>query len=141
MASGIGDPEPGDLIEIKRPLYDHWALYVGDGYVIHVTTVDGETLSRSRCRSGSAKRNKAVVRKELFEEVVRNEVWFVNNKYDYGWTPLPAEKIIQHAESWVNKEWRYGLVKKNCEHFVTMLRYGKSFSRQVSNTCASESIS
>jgi len=27
----------GDLIEIFRKAYSHWALYVGNGYVIHLT--------------------------------------------------------------------------------------------------------
>ena len=30
------EPKPGDLIEIFRPIYSHWAVYVGDGYVIHL---------------------------------------------------------------------------------------------------------
>uniref|UniRef100_A0A3Q1GXC0 Phospholipase A and acyltransferase 1 n=1 Tax=Acanthochromis polyacanthus TaxID=80966 RepID=A0A3Q1GXC0_9TELE len=36
-----GDPQPGDLIEIFRPAYQHWALYLGDGYIINLTPVDG----------------------------------------------------------------------------------------------------
>lgn len=28
-------PQPGDLIEISRGLYAHWAVYVGDGFVVH----------------------------------------------------------------------------------------------------------
>lgn len=27
---------PGDLIEIFRLGYAHWAVYVGDGYVVHL---------------------------------------------------------------------------------------------------------
>lgn len=38
-ATRPGDPEPGDLIEIFRPAYQHWALYLGDGYIINVTPV------------------------------------------------------------------------------------------------------
>lgn len=30
------EPKPGDLIEIFRPFYSHWAIYVGDGYVVHL---------------------------------------------------------------------------------------------------------
>lgn len=29
-------PQPGDLIEIFRLDYKHWAVYVGDGYVVHL---------------------------------------------------------------------------------------------------------
>lgn len=31
-------PSPGDLIEIKSGgSYEHWALYIGKGHVIHMT--------------------------------------------------------------------------------------------------------
>lgn len=30
------EPKVGDLIEIFRPFYRHWAIYVGDGYVVHL---------------------------------------------------------------------------------------------------------
>ncbi|NXA16271.1 HRSL1 enzyme, partial [Sapayoa aenigma] len=125
------DPKPGDLIEIKRPLYQHWALYLGNGYVIHVTAVDEEAppLSASTVTLCT---KKAMVRKHLLKKVVGNDDWHVNNKYDCSHTPLPVEKIIQRAERWVDKEWTYGLVERNCEHFVTMLRYGEGFSEQVS---------
>lgn len=46
-----GDPEPGDLIEIFRPAYQHWALYLGDGYVINVTPV-GKYAQPSRVQRG-----------------------------------------------------------------------------------------
>lgn len=39
MAAYLGGPEPGDLIEIFRPVYQHWALYLGDGYVINVAPI------------------------------------------------------------------------------------------------------
>ncbi|KAG5853106.1 hypothetical protein ANANG_G00069580 [Anguilla anguilla] len=29
-------PEPGDLIEIFRGTYQHWAVYIGDGFIIHL---------------------------------------------------------------------------------------------------------
>lgn len=29
-------PKPGDLIEIFRGIYQHWAIYVGDDYVVHL---------------------------------------------------------------------------------------------------------
>lgn len=38
------DPQPGDLIEIFRPAYQHWALYLGDGYIINLTPVGEREL-------------------------------------------------------------------------------------------------
>lgn len=29
-------PEVGDLIEIFRGSYQHWAVYVGDGFIVHL---------------------------------------------------------------------------------------------------------
>ncbi|XP_032553172.1 phospholipase A and acyltransferase 1-like isoform X2 [Chiroxiphia lanceolata] len=131
MACGKRDPEPGDLIEIKRPLYQHWALYLGDGYVIHLTSAD----EGMRCLSASSDATlskKAKVKKQLLKEVVGTDDWEVNNKYDRSRTPLPVKEIIKRAESYVGKEMTYNVLCENCEHFVTMLRYGEGVSDQVS---------
>ncbi|NWT13381.1 HRSL1 enzyme, partial [Vireo altiloquus] len=123
------DPKPGDLIEIKRGGYQHWALYVGDGYVIHVTTT-GENSSSFHTRSARGK--KGIVKKELLKDVVGNNKWSVNNKYDRFWDPLPVEEIIRRAEILIDVEVPYHLLKFNCEHFVKMLRYSVGDSEQVS---------
>ncbi|XP_045631830.1 phospholipase A and acyltransferase 2-like isoform X1 [Ursus americanus] len=68
MASAKRGPKVGDLIEIFRPDFQHWAVYVGDGYVVHVTP-SGE---RERAASGSTKsvpREKVVAKKELLDDV------------------------------------------------------------------------
>ncbi|NXA71240.1 HRSL1 enzyme, partial [Mohoua ochrocephala] len=77
---------------------------------------------------------KAKVKKQLLKEVVGNNEWCVNNKYDRSHPPLPVEEIIQRAERWIDREVPYDLLGSNCEHFVTMLRYGKAISDQVSDT-------
>ncbi|NWV94056.1 HRSL1 enzyme, partial [Machaerirhynchus nigripectus] len=130
MAHGGCCPEPGDLIEISRPLYQHWALYVGDGYVINVTPVDEGAPSLSVSTTSIFTR-KAKVKKQLLKEVVGNDKWRVNNKYDRSHTPLPVKKIIQGAEQWIDREVTYDVIGSNCEHFVTMLRYGEGVSDQV----------
>nr|QFF91373.1 retinoic acid receptor responder protein 3 2 isoform 3 [Potamotrygon motoro] len=30
-------PQPGDLIEICEAFFKHWAIYIKDGYIIHLT--------------------------------------------------------------------------------------------------------
>ncbi|CAH2325193.1 phospholipase A and acyltransferase 4-like [Pelobates cultripes] len=30
-------PKNGDMIEISQPGHQHWAIYVGDGYIVHIT--------------------------------------------------------------------------------------------------------
>uniref|UniRef100_A0A8C5UKE5 LRAT domain-containing protein n=1 Tax=Malurus cyaneus samueli TaxID=2593467 RepID=A0A8C5UKE5_9PASS len=124
-------PNPGDLIEIRRRHYmlpyQHWALYVGGGYVVHVTDVAG--LSRSSSR-------RAWVKKEPLKDVVGNDNWDVNNKYEWYRVPFPVEEIIRRAERWIGKEVPYRLLLRNCEHFVTTLRYGEGLSFQVRHLLA-----
>ncbi|NWV16954.1 HRSL1 enzyme, partial [Origma solitaria] len=126
-------PKPGDLIEIDRPLYHHWALYLGDGYVINVTPVDEGAPSLSVSTTSIFTR-RAKVKKQLLKEVVGDNKWRVNNKYDRSRTPLPVEEIIRRAEHWIDKEVPYDVLGNNCEHFVTELRYGEGVSEQVSDT-------
>ncbi|NXB28493.1 HRSL1 enzyme, partial [Eulacestoma nigropectus] len=125
------DLMPGDLIEIQRRGYQHWGLYMGDGYVIHVTAVDENALPLS-ASSVTILTRKAMVKKELLEKVAGDDDWIVNNKYDWCQIPFPMEEIIQRAERWINRKVSYSLFHHNCEHFVTMLRYGEGVSRQVS---------
>ncbi|KAJ7397215.1 Phospholipid-metabolizing enzyme A-C1 [Pitangus sulphuratus] len=130
MASGKRDPKPGDLIEINRGIYRHWALYLGDGYVLNVTPVD-EGAPSLLVSTMSIFTRKAKVKKQLLKEVVENNDWKVNNKYDQFHTPLPVKEIIQHAELYIDMEVPYDVLSKNCEHFVTMLRYGEGVSDQA----------
>ncbi|XP_053842392.1 phospholipase A and acyltransferase 1-like [Vidua macroura] len=128
------NPQPGDLIEIDRTGYQHWALYVGDGYVIHVTDEGATsfTLSSSSIRATTAK-----VKKEILKDVVGNDKWRVNNKYDRYCTPRPVEEIIRRAEQWIDREVAYNVLNRNCEHFVTMLRYRKGVSAQAAKAVSS----
>ncbi|XP_009998815.1 PREDICTED: phospholipid-metabolizing enzyme A-C1 [Chaetura pelagica] len=125
-----GVPKPGDLIEIFRPHYQHWALYLGDGYVISVTPVDegpADMLSSAR----SVFNGKAWVRKQLLKDLVGNDTYRVNNKYDSKYPPLPVGEIIWRAKCSIDEEVAYDVLSNNCEHFVTKLRYGKAVSGQV----------
>ncbi|XP_036933077.1 phospholipase A and acyltransferase 3-like isoform X2 [Acanthopagrus latus] len=91
-------PKPGDLIEITRVAYQHWAVYVGDGYIVHVTLPPGGEVSGaapSSSRSGSAK--KAMVRKQKLQEVVQHHKWKINNILDKKYKPRPPSVIVEEA--------------------------------------------
>ncbi|XP_063046011.1 phospholipase A and acyltransferase 3-like [Engraulis encrasicolus] len=117
----------GDLIEFFRGGYEHWAVYIGEGYVIHLT-------SHSAQGSGSASviGPLAIVKKEKLEVVAGKSKWRVNNIQDSKRQPRPTKDIIMEATAMVGKTVSYKLTKANCEHFATYLRYGKPESRQVS---------
>ncbi|KAK2100275.1 Phospholipase A and acyltransferase 3 [Saguinus oedipus] len=143
------EPKPGDLIEIFRPFYRHWAIYVGDGYVVHLAPPNGVLLSHSffppparavlkgevagagAASVMSALTDKAIVKKELLYDVAGSDKYQVNNKHDDKYSPLPCSKIIQRAEELVGQEVLYKLTSENCEHFVNELRYGIARSDQV----------
>ncbi|XP_073482478.1 phospholipase A and acyltransferase 1 [Aquarana catesbeiana] len=122
--------QPGDLIEIFRPAYQHWALYLGDGYVINVAPLE-ESTAASFSSAKSVFSRKALVKMQLLKDVVGNDTYKVNNKYDDKYTPLPAEEIIHRAENIIGQEISYDLLGNNCEHFVTLLRYGEGVSDQA----------
>ncbi|XP_061434413.1 phospholipase A and acyltransferase 3-like [Lethenteron reissneri] len=121
------DPKPGDLIEIFRKAYQHWAIYVGDGYVVHITSdgmCSGVCLGVISCSSNA----KAVVRRDKLVEVVGTDKWKVNNKLG---NPLPVAEILESCRQMVNKKLSYNICKRNCEHFVTLLRFGQPHSKQA----------
>ncbi|KFV39021.1 Phospholipid-metabolizing enzyme A-C1 [Tyto alba] len=122
------DPRPGDLIEIFRPAYQHWALYLGDGYIINVTPVDEGSPASSSAKSVLSR--KARVRMQLLKDAVGNDTYCINNKYDNTYNPLPVKEIIRRARHLIDQEVPYDLLGNNCEHFVTWLRYGEAVSSQ-----------
>ncbi|XDB65975.1 hypothetical protein AB1E18_019285 [Capra hircus] len=128
----MASPEPrlGDLIEIFRPFYRHWAVYVGGGYVVHVVPSSGISGAGGSSIMSSAL-DRAIVKKEQLCDVVGKDRYKVNNKHDDEYNPFPPSKIVQQAEELVGRELWYSLICKNCEHFVNELRYGVSRSDQV----------
>uniref|UniRef100_A0A4W6FCA3 Phospholipase A and acyltransferase 1 n=1 Tax=Lates calcarifer TaxID=8187 RepID=A0A4W6FCA3_LATCA len=122
-----GDPQPGDLIEIFRP----------DGYIINLTPV-GQQPAMSSVKSVFSR--KAVVRMQLLKEVVGSDSYRINNKYDHNHTPLPVCEIIQRAQVLIGQEVSYDLLGSNCEHFVTLLRYGEGVSEQATRAIGAISL-
>ncbi|KAK4316630.1 hypothetical protein Pmani_012230 [Petrolisthes manimaculis] len=134
MASHWGrvQPSPGDLIEVKRPVYQHWALYVGDGYVIHLAP-DCEVAGAGIGSLGSITCDQAKIQKVALKVVVGGDLYRVNNQLDDKYEPLPVGMIIYAAEHQVGRTIPYDLITNNCEHWVNNMRYGVPESRQILN--------
>uniref|UniRef100_G1PHJ5 LRAT domain-containing protein n=2 Tax=Myotis lucifugus TaxID=59463 RepID=G1PHJ5_MYOLU len=124
-----GEPNPGDLIEISRIGPSHWALYVGDGYVIHLAPPD-EFPGAGSSSMSSVLSPRGKVKRELLSDVVGGCSYRINNHLDLEYSPLPVNKIIRSAEEMVGKEMEYGILNRKREHFVNDLRYGKANSRK-----------
>ncbi|XP_034037767.1 phospholipase A and acyltransferase 3-like [Thalassophryne amazonica] len=130
MAPTIYDdkPEPGDLIEIFRGSYQHWAVYIDDGMVVHLAPPSDVPDAGSMM---SVFAEKAVVKKELLWDVAGTNQWKINNSLDDSYNPRPARVIVMEACALVGDELPFCVFRGNCEHFVNELRYGKAESRQV----------
>lgn len=123
-------PEPGDLIEIFRGNYQHWAVYVGDGYVVHLAP-PSEIPGAGSSSMMSVLSDRAIVKKEELWEVIGTDNWKINNSLDNKHTPRAAHIIVREALALVGTELPYCVLRGNCEHFANELRYGKAESRQV----------
>ncbi|XP_058161259.1 phospholipase A and acyltransferase 5 isoform X2 [Dasypus novemcinctus] len=125
---GQPKPRPGDLIEIFRIGYEHWAIYVEDDCVVHLAPPSEEFEVGSITSVFS---NRAVVKYSRLEDVLHGCSWKINNKLDGTYLPLPVDRIIQRTKKMINKIVQYSLIEGNCEHFVNDLRYGVHRSQQV----------
>ncbi|KAM5316817.1 phospholipase A and acyltransferase 1-like isoform 2-T2 [Glossophaga mutica] len=129
--SSYEDPMPGDLIEIQRLMFKHWAIYVGDGYVVHLTSGDKAQDSRPESSDNSEHILKAVVKCEPLKDVANGSRYKVNNYLDKKYRPRPVDDIVTLAKDKIGEIRRYSVFQSNCEHFVTELRNRHSYSKQV----------
>ncbi|KAJ3587608.1 hypothetical protein NHX12_011205 [Muraenolepis orangiensis] len=123
-------PEPGDLIEVFRGSYQHWAVYVGDGFVVHLAP-PSEVPGAGASSVMSVFCEKALVKRAELWDVVETHQWQINNTLDDQYAPRPAHVVVREALESVGREMPYCVFRGNCEHFATELRYGKAESRQV----------
>uniref|UniRef100_W5M4K7 LRAT domain-containing protein n=1 Tax=Lepisosteus oculatus TaxID=7918 RepID=W5M4K7_LEPOC len=124
------EPHRGDLLEFPRDRFTHWGLYMGDGYVIHLAPIGrggGRVLSGYFSSVTSSHAN---VLKELLKDVAGPGLDYRVQNKDQIHPPLPVDAIMQEAEAKIGTVVGYSFPSRNCEHFVTELRYGRGFSAQ-----------
>ncbi|XP_039219516.1 phospholipase A and acyltransferase 3-like isoform X2 [Crotalus tigris] len=126
------DLKPGDLIEIFRTGYQHWAVYVGLGMVVHLTSAD--KCAEARAEAGSMKSlwaKKAMVKREPLSDVVGKNKYRVSNKHDATYDVRTPDQIVSMAEKLEGQILDYELTTQNCEHFANNLRYDVARSDQI----------
>ncbi|XP_076002885.1 phospholipase A and acyltransferase 4-like [Genypterus blacodes] len=124
------EPKPGDLIEIFRGAYQHWAVYIGNNEVVHMIPAGDDSGILGNLLT-MAESSTARVWLQKIWDVVGCHRFHVNNLLDDEYQPRQRHIIVQDACSMVGKELPYCVISRNCEHFVTGLRYGRPNSRQV----------
>ncbi|KAM3595174.1 uncharacterized protein V6R79_019459 [Siganus canaliculatus] len=137
---GIESLKPGDLIEIFRTGYQHWAIYIGYGEVVHLCTSNSSSsssmptsssMSTSSSMPTSSSSSSAVVKRHRIQDVTKGDRWTVNNLLDHKFKPREEDIIVKEAINRVDEMMMYSVTTYNCEHFVTKLRYGKAESQQI----------
>ena len=120
-----GEPQIGDIVEIDRIIYSHWALYVGDGEVAHVTGPGCDIATTTNAR----------VARCLLRDVAGESLVRVNNKTvrakERVVSALPCDVIVSSALRLVGGTVGYNFLTRNSEHYVTEWRYGSSWSDEV----------
>lgn len=139
------DLNPGDLIEIDRGTYNHWAMFSnrcdnGTYWCFHVTTVDGDFEKKGALLS-SARNALAGIKKHKLRDIIEDNdskkpsQARINNKIEEAkrkkCLPLPIDKVIQNLEKLKDEPVGYNLKSLNCEHYATNWKYGAGWSRQV----------
>ncbi|XP_003742214.1 HRAS-like suppressor 3 [Galendromus occidentalis] len=118
-------PSVGDLIEIDRTLYAHWALYVGDGRVVHVVGSNEEDIPTDW----------ALVQKSSLAQVAGCSRVRVNNKSvrakERGMKSLDKDAVVQRALEQLDKKVEFNVLMRNAEFYVTQWKYGHGWSDQA----------
>jgi HRAS-like suppressor 3 len=121
----LEDIQPGDLLEFKRNIYSHWAVYIGHEKIIHLTGENDEMPSFITV-SGVLpvpRFERAQVSITNFWDCVQDSLVFRNNSLDEEFMPLPVDQILVNAFKKVS-DTSYNLIWYNCEHFAKYCRYG-----------------
>lgn len=112
----------GDHIYVKRGLYTHHGVDMGDGWVIHFSSADGTKSGASICWA----------RIEVFagNATVRVQAYGIR----FG-----AEQAGERARSMLGQS-GYDLFSNNCEHFATWCVTGEHSSAQVEAAASGASL-
>ncbi|XP_060938175.1 phospholipase A and acyltransferase 4-like [Limanda limanda] len=122
--SGQINEKPGDLIEINRGLYKHWAIYIGKDEVVHFISVK-HTGGLSTGSSANLSSSRGEVKREKLTDVVGNDSYHSNNLLDKECEARDPSIIVKEACEMVGRKLQYNAATYNCEHFATEMRYGK----------------
>ena len=107
---------PGDMIQKKgnfiyQWFYSHFAIYIGNGEIVHVT------------RTKRNEHGKIFVQRQLMNEVFKHALVRKNNHLDNvpGFRNMIKQplKIVKAARDKVGESWNYNITTHNCEHFAT----------------------
>uniref|UniRef100_A0A8C4RTD8 LRAT domain-containing protein n=1 Tax=Erpetoichthys calabaricus TaxID=27687 RepID=A0A8C4RTD8_ERPCA len=110
-----GENIPGELLEFDFGPLSHWGVYLGNGEVVHFSWPGKASTSTLAFKVSS---------------VVGFSKVYTNRSYDLMLDALPQDEILYRCLIFVDRTLPYHILKFNCEHFATFVRYGKARSQQ-----------
>ena len=123
----------GDMIVFQRDAYKHYAVHVGNGEIVHLTTDGGncslDTVCGTAGHISSTTPQLGVIKKEKYSDFFKKGDK-VSVEPDDEKKPLPTKEIVKRAKSRIHDR-GYNLFTNNCEHFARWCRYGKEESKQA----------
>ncbi|KAK7496988.1 hypothetical protein BaRGS_00011724 [Batillaria attramentaria] len=130
----LGELREGDLVEFEcQPLASHWAVYVGNGVVVHLTgdpadEVKGPDTGDVLFTSGSQRFRKASIRKTDFFEAACGRKAVCNNirDNDDDIQIYPSAVIVSRAETKISENIRHAEWTNTCKCFALWCRYGEA---------------
>ena len=119
---------PGDMIQVKgnyiyQWFYSHFAIFIGNGEIVHVDSSDNPLKKCDVVRISMV---------DAFKGKLVRKNNHLDNADNFRDRIRPTREIVRTARDWVGKNWDYNFYTNNCEHFVTLCRYGRPISLQSS---------
>lgn len=119
---------PGDMIQVKgnyiyQWFYSHFAIFIGNGEIVHVDSSDNPLRKCDVVRISMV---------DAFKGKLVRKNNHLDNADNFRDRIRPPREIVRTARDWVGKNWDYNFYTNNCEHFVTLCRYGRPVSLQSS---------
>ncbi|KAM5138480.1 uncharacterized protein ACMZJ9_017048 [Mantella aurantiaca] len=105
----------GDIIEILQPEHHHWAVYVGDGHIIHLT---GRIIGSG----DDSVHGDSIVEKITLENEAKGCKYKVNNILE-DLIPVPNDEVVKEALQMVGETKPCG---SSCRDFALELKFGRS---------------
>uniref|UniRef100_A0A672SSJ4 Retinoic acid receptor responder 3 n=1 Tax=Sinocyclocheilus grahami TaxID=75366 RepID=A0A672SSJ4_SINGR len=98
-----------------RVCLSHWAVYVGEGHVIHLAHPVTEHALAGANSKMSVLHERATVKKGKLYVVVGNNDYHINNILDDKYEPRPIQEIVQDAHSLLGKELPYSVLTRHTD--------------------------
>jgi len=117
------EPLKGDLIRVQRKIgYYHFGIYIGDGFVIHFSADEDDSIFDNSHISIRQARLKGFLRGDIIEvNLPFNALYSRNGVVKRAKKMLGSKKLEGKL---------YDLLDNNCEHFANYCYYGYTISDQ-----------